>query len=478
MEQAGRLARFHDEPVASDRFESYPTTHTGTSTTHTSSNVPPVKKNKIVEGHSGKIATGSKQLVAIHSPQHTDLQNESTILRYKYPSISTKSIDQHLATVKANTWVLNSKKSADNSKVSANTVNRVNLSSSTKGLSKTTTATKSGSKVASTKPTVNPHTTTALAKTGTATTAPIKGSLSSTLHRVYRDSLIGDIESGAQSTFAPVENTVTSVGGALAKGAGTVSSYVTGGITKVGNTLSPSSSPTPFVRVTGPQALKPFSMGNLLPPSIHPYNPIPSFPVSLLPPRINIPNPLPSVFGSLNNIPNIGNVGGTFNGFPGALGQFPSGLGSWSNVPNIGNVGGTLGGFPGGRLGQFPSGLGSWSNVPNIGNVGGTLGGFPGTLGQFPSGLGSWSNVPNIGNVGGTLGGFPGTLGQFPSGLGSWSNVPNIGNVGGTLGGFPGTLGQYIGQISPGAGITSLPIPNLGSVFGGYGPICTFPENP
>src|SRR5208337_1838993 len=145
-----------------------PTIHTGTSTTYTSQTV---QKHKIVDAHSGEIVTGSKQLVATHSPQHTDLQNESTILRQKYPSISSKSIDQHLATVKANTWVSNSKKGTDKSKVSANTVNRVNVSSSAKGLSKTTTSTKSGSKVASTKPTVNPHTTTTLAKTGTMTTS-------------------------------------------------------------------------------------------------------------------------------------------------------------------------------------------------------------------------------------------------------------------------------------------------------------------
>jgi len=265
------------------------TAHAGTSTTHTSSNVPPVKKNKIVDGHSDKIVTGPKHLGTGHSPQHTDLQNEATILSHKYPPVSSENIDQHLASVKAHTWGSNRKKSTEKAMADAQIVNRLKVSTSSKGSSKTTTPPKSVSKVVSTKPTVNPHTTTTLAKTGTATTAPIKGSLSSTLHKVYRDSLIGDIESGAQSTFAPVENTVTSVGGALTKGAGTVSSYVTGGITKVGNTLSPSSSPIPFVGVTAQQPLTPIRSGSLLPPKINPYNPIPPFSGSVLPPKINLP---------------------------------------------------------------------------------------------------------------------------------------------------------------------------------------------
>jgi len=204
-----------------------------------------------------------------------------------------------------------------------------------------------------------------------STTAPKKGWGGT---KVYKGDILGfntgdgggGVLGGVENTLAPVVNPVVNT---VTSGVGTVSSYVTGGITKIGHTLSPST-----------QALKPFSSGSLLPPKINPYNPIPSFPGSLFPPRINIPNPLTSVFGSLKNIPNIGNVGGTFSS-------------------------------------------------------------------------------------------LPGTLGQFPSGLGSWSNVPNIGDVGGTFGGFPGAMGQYIGQISPGAGITSLPIPNLGGFLGGYGSI-------
>ena len=91
---------------------------------------------------------------------------------------------------------------------------------------------------------------------------------------------------------------------------------------------------------------------SLHPPSIHHYNPIPSFPVSLLPSKINIPNLFPPGLGSLNNLPNIGNVGGVFAGLPGTLGQFPSGLGSLNNLPNIGNVGGTFSSFPG-AMGQY-----------------------------------------------------------------------------------------------------------------------------
>ena len=127
----------------------------------------------------------------------------------------------------------------------------------------------------------------------------------------------------------------------------------------------------------------------------------------------------------------------------------------------------------------------------------GPLSGFPGTLGQFPwpwiveqrsehrkCWWDSWwlsrrwgsSRPPwiveqrsNIGNVGGTLNGLPGALGHFVR-LGSWSNVPNIGNFGGTPGRLPRGDGAVHRTDSSGAGITSPPIPNLGSLLG-YGPI-------
>ena len=127
-----------------------PTTHGGTSTTHTTSNVQPVKKTKMVDGHSEKIATGLKHSGTSHVSQHTDLQNVTTALSHKYPPASTKNIDQHLAVVKAKTWVSNRKKSTGKSTVGSITSSRVNVATSTKGVSKNLTPTKSVSKVTST----------------------------------------------------------------------------------------------------------------------------------------------------------------------------------------------------------------------------------------------------------------------------------------------------------------------------------------
>jgi hypothetical protein len=132
-------------------------THTGTSTTHTTSNVPPVKKNKIVDGHSGKIATGSKHLVTSHSPQHTDLQNEATILRHKYPSVASQNIDQHLALVKEHSWSAEHKKISKGTAAQSHTASSGTMLTSAKGGGKTVTPKKPVSMVTSTKPYVSSH---------------------------------------------------------------------------------------------------------------------------------------------------------------------------------------------------------------------------------------------------------------------------------------------------------------------------------
>ena len=255
-----------------------PTTHSATSAKHTTSNVLPVRKNKVGDGQSGQIATGPKHLTTSHSPHHTDLQNEATILSHKYPSVASQNIDQHLATVKANSWGSNGKKSTDTSKVSTNTVNRVNVSSSAQGSSLTTTPMQSGSKVASTKPTVNPHPTTTLTKTGTmtssthSTTAPQKGWGNTKFYK--SDSLGFDLLGGGgvlggventlapvvtpvMNTIAPVVNTIAPVVNTVTSGVGKVSSSVAGGITMVGSTLSPS-----------PQALQAVFFGELAPTTV------------------------------------------------------------------------------------------------------------------------------------------------------------------------------------------------------------------
>src|SRR5208283_2637416 len=188
-------------------------------------------------------ATGPKPLTTSHSPHHTDLQNEATILSHKYPSVASQNIDQHLATVKANSWGSNGKKSTDTSKVSTNTVNRVNVSSSAQGSSLTTTPMQSGSKVASTKPTVNPHTTTTLGKTGTMTTSthsatdPKQGWGGTKVYKgdslgLWDGGALGGVVNTVAPVLNPVVNTIAPVVNTVAPVAGTVSSYVTGGITK------------------------------------------------------------------------------------------------------------------------------------------------------------------------------------------------------------------------------------------------------
>ncbi len=337
-------------------------THAGTSTTHTSSNVPPVKKNKIVDGHSGKVATGSKHLVTSHSPQHTDLQNEATILSHKYPPVSSKNIDQHLASVKAYTWGLNIKKSTEKATADAKIVNRLNVSTSSKGLSKTTTPTKSGSKVTSTKPTVNPHPTTTLAKTGTATTAPNKGSLGA---KFYKADILG-IDTGdgdgggvigiAQTTFQGASNASQNAIGTITNAGQNAIGTITNARHTFSSSLSP---PIPFVGPTGTQSLMPIRSGGgwlpstslpppiSLPPKINLPNLIPPSSGSLLPQKNNIYNPIPFLPGSGNNIPNWGAMGSSLGGLSGTLGQSqklispgPAVLLPWMSA--AGNIFGTL----------------------------------------------------------------------------------------------------------------------------------------
>ena len=182
--------------------------------------MPPAKK-KLVDAHPGNLVTGPKHSNSGQAIQHTDLQNESTILRHKYPPVVTQSIDQHLASVKEHGWGANYKKPNKSTGVQSNAVKKGTMSTSVKGAAKTGTPKKPISQLTSTRPNMSLHPIMTEAQTSPATTSPNKLNLDMTGPRFYRS--WDDISGKASKTWNQVSggasNAWNQVSGVIQSGA-------------------------------------------------------------------------------------------------------------------------------------------------------------------------------------------------------------------------------------------------------------------